>query len=47
MKLCIGASQESKRLSIGASQVGLGTFGKAIKKKLDVRSWKIKSWWFK
>jgi hypothetical protein len=46
MRLNIGASQQHK-LNIGASQGGLAGLGLAILQRLDVRSWKIKSWWFR
>ncbi len=47
MRLCIGASQESKRLSIGASQVGQGRVEKGHKRRIDTNSNKLKSWWLK
>jgi len=47
MRLCIGASQEGARLSIGASQVGKGGVAKGHKRRIDKGSHKMKNWWLK
>ena len=47
MRLCVGASQESQRLSVGASQVGQTGLAKGHKKRLNKKDWKMKTWWFK